>query len=113
MNSLQKEYLLNLSYIYIQYGRFEDALTFLLLLKQLFSKDPVIMFLRAFAYLQLHNYAAAKEELDYGLPWATTAELRLSAYRMRSQAFFGLNLKDEYKFELDRYLKLLSEHHTR
>ncbi len=109
MNPLQKEYILSLAYIYIQYGRLEDSLILLLLLKHLFPKDPLIMLLRAYAYLQLKDYSAARTEVDSSLPWVEKIEHRLSAYMMRAQALYGLHKTLEARAELDRYLKLLAE----
>lgn len=109
MNNTQKEYLQTLSYVYIQHGRFEDGLTMLLLLKHLFPKDPYILLMRAYAYIQLQSPQAAREEVEAALPWIKTDEQRVSAYMMRAQALYGLGMKTEMKNEVERYLKLLTQ----
>jgi predicted Zn-dependent protease len=108
VNNTQKEYLQTLAYVYIQHGRFEDGLTMLLLLKHLFPKDPHILLMRAFAYIQLQSPQAAREEVDAALPWIKTEKQRVSAYMMRAQALHALGLKAETRTEVERYLKLLS-----
>lgn len=95
MNEKQKEYLLVLAYLYLQYRKFEKALVVLLVLKRIFPGDPHILLSRAYAYLSMRVFQAALQESEETLACATREDHIAYAHFVKAHALFGLGRERE------------------
>jgi len=98
----QKEFLLTLSYVYLQNNKQDRARTLLRALKTSFPDDPQVARCLAFVLVRDGDGEAALAEMDAGFSFESDPELKQVSQILRAQALWLSGKPEEARYSLSR-----------
>lgn len=94
MDKVSKESLALLAYLYLQYFKYDKALTLLKALNILFPDDLDIIRSLAYAYLKTNDFQSALKYTEICLKNETSEKSKVAANIIKSKALWGLGKEE-------------------
>jgi predicted Zn-dependent protease len=102
VTEVQKEFLLTLSYVYLQNNKQDRASTLLRALKTSFPDDPQVARCLAFVLVNEGRGADALSEMEAGFAFEADPELKEVSLLLRAQALWLCGKSEEARHSLSR-----------
>lgn len=100
MDQFSKESLSLLAYLYLEYFKYEKALTLLKALNIIYPNDLDIMRSLAYAYLKNRDYQSSLKYAETCLKNETSEKAKIAANLIKSKALWGLGKEDAARYTI-------------